>query len=135
ERVRQAVSMSWDRDLYIESFNNVANFTAEGLAVETRWNSSLGATNEGWWLDPKGKDFGPNARYFRHDLAEAKKLLAAAGYPNGINTASNYVRGPELYPDKRMFSVLDGMAGEGGFVAKPNPVDYTNDYIPNYRDT
>jgi len=34
-----------------------------------------------------------------------------------------------------MFSVLDGMAAEGGFVAKPNPVDYTNDYIPNYRDT
>jgi peptide/nickel transport system substrate-binding protein len=135
ERVRQAFSMSWDRDLYLDTIYNTGNLEKDGLPVAARWNSVLGGWWEGAWLDPQSKDFGPNAKFFKHDLAEAKKLLAAAGLPNGINTVSNYVRGPELYPDKRMFSVLDGMSGEGGFVAKPNPVDYTNDYIPNYRDT
>ena len=30
------------------------------------------------------KAFGPNAKYFKHDVAEAKKLLAAAGFANGL---------------------------------------------------
>ena len=57
---------------------------AEGLNVETRWNSHVVAVEQGLWLDPKGKDFGANAKYFQHDLTEAKKLLAAAGYASGI---------------------------------------------------
>ena len=80
ERVRQAFSMSIDRDLYMDTFLNVAKFQSEGLPVETRWNTGLAATFDGWWLDPKGKNFGPNAKYYKHDIAEAKKLLAAAGY-------------------------------------------------------
>jgi peptide/nickel transport system substrate-binding protein len=34
ERVRQAVSMSWDRDLYIDTLNNVSKFRSQGLDVE-----------------------------------------------------------------------------------------------------
>jgi len=37
ERVRQALSMSWDRDLWIDTFFNVPTFTAEGLPVESRF--------------------------------------------------------------------------------------------------
>jgi len=33
---------------------------------------------------PSGPDFGPNAKYFKYDPAEARKLLAAAGYPDGL---------------------------------------------------
>jgi ABC-type transport system substrate-binding protein len=134
ERIRQAFSLSWDRDLYLDAYYNVSKLQAEGLPVLTRWNSHVNASWEGTWLDPQGKDFGPNAKYFKHDPAEAKKLLAAAGFPNGIETLSNYVRGPELYPNKKIFSILDGMASEGGLVSKPHPVDYATEYIPNYRD-
>src|SRR5437870_689109 len=53
ERVRRAVSMSLDRDLYLETFFNVSRFEAAGLPVETRWNTALPATRDGWWQDPK----------------------------------------------------------------------------------
>src|SRR5439155_16390382 len=33
ERVRQAVSMSWDSDLWIDTFQNVSRFRSEGLPV------------------------------------------------------------------------------------------------------
>ena len=67
--------MSWDRDLYLDSFLAVSSLRSQGVPVETRWSSSADATYEGWWLDPKSKEFGPNARYYQHDVAEAKKLL------------------------------------------------------------
>ena len=78
ERVRQAYSMSLDRDLWIEALHNVSKFEAEGMSMETRWETRVGQEMVGWSLDPKDKDFGPNAKYFFHDIAEAKELLAAA---------------------------------------------------------
>jgi peptide/nickel transport system substrate-binding protein len=134
ERVRQAISMSLDRDLFIDTFNNVSKFESDGLLMTTRWNTGLAATFEGWWLDPKGKDFGPTAKYFQHDIAEAKKLLAAAGYPSGIkDVTSSYVTGPQLDVAKPA-QVIDGMIGEIGITSKVRSVDYGTEYIPIYRD-
>src|SRR5207302_7200595 len=104
-RVRQAISMSWDRDLYFDSLLNVSRFRSDGIPVETRWRTHYG-TGAGWWLDPKGKDFGPNAKYFQHNPGEAKKLLAAAGYPNGFEVTSNQVTGPELGPTPNHAAVI-----------------------------
>jgi len=73
DRVRQALSMSYDRDLWLDVFMNVSKFKAEGLPVETRWATHLNPGFIGWWLDPKSKDFGPNARYYQHDVAEADR--------------------------------------------------------------
>jgi peptide/nickel transport system substrate-binding protein len=135
ERVRQAVSMSWDRDLFIDTFYNVDKFTAQGLPVQTRWNSAMASLWDGWWLDPKGKDFGANAKYYQHNIAEAKKLLAAAGFPNGIqNVNSNHITTNELGLLPKHADVLDGMASEIGIASKINAVDYAKEYTPNYRD-
>jgi ABC-type transport system substrate-binding protein len=135
ERVRQAISMSWDRDLFIETFHNVSRFESEGLPLETRWSTALNPATEGWWLDPKSKDFGPNAKFFEHDLSEAKKLLAAAGYPNAIpDVTSNYVTGPELGDLPKWAEVVDGMVGEIGITPRVRSVDYLKEYAPLYRD-
>jgi ABC-type transport system substrate-binding protein len=133
ERVRQAVSMSWNRDVWIDAFFNVSSFRSEGLPVETRWNSALSSVWDGWWLDPQGKDFGPNAKNYFHNIAEAKKLLAAAGHPNGVETISTYIKGPER-DHQRLAETLDGMTADSGFKLTVNSADYAKEYIPIYRD-
>ena len=134
ERVRQAISMSYDRDLYLDTFHNVSTFASQGLPVETRWNSHIVATEEDLWLNPRGKDFGPNAKYFQHDIAEAKKLLAAAGYPNGIqNVNASQVAGPEL-PSAKHAEVINAFVSEIGITSKVNLIDYVKEYQTTYRN-
>jgi ABC-type transport system substrate-binding protein len=121
ERVRQALSMSWDRDQYIDTFFNVSKFRAEGLPVETAWNTVFGADLPftGWWLDPKSSDFGENAKYFQHNIAEAKKLLSAAGNPNPQALST------QRSADSDQITVLEGMASEAGFRFTTNVVNQT----------
>jgi ABC-type transport system substrate-binding protein len=125
--------MSWDRELFVDTFFDASKFAAQGLPIDVRWNTALAGNFEGWWLDPQKKDFGPNAKYFQHDPAEAKKLLAAAGFPNGLEVNSHYVTGPELGNPKQM-EVLDAMSQEVGITSKVRPIDYQKEYIPQYRD-
>ena len=73
-RVRQAVSMAINRDEFI-----TASYNGRG-----GWNTSIPWALSDWWLDPRGPDFGPNSKYFKYDPAESRKLLAAAGYPDGL---------------------------------------------------
>jgi hypothetical protein len=56
--------------------------------MTTRYNTVVGAGWEGCWIDPQGsKNFGANARYLtEYNVAEAKKLFSAAGYPNGFSS-------------------------------------------------
>jgi peptide/nickel transport system substrate-binding protein len=134
ERVRQAASMSWDRELYIDTLNNVQSLRDSGLPVETYWASSLSAGAGSWRLDPRSSDFGPNAKYYQHNVEEAKQLLAAAGYPNGLDVTSSYIPGPQLgtsYGDEAQ--ILEDMLRQVGFRPTANLIDYSSEY-PNYRD-
>ena len=71
-RVRQAVSLAIDRKGLIDS-------ALEGVGVV---NPPVAAALADWAL-PVDK-LGEGAKYYRHDPAEAKRLLTAAGYPNGF---------------------------------------------------
>jgi peptide/nickel transport system substrate-binding protein len=133
-RLRQALSMTIDRDLIIDVGYNTDALRREGFPVEKRWNSALPANYfAGWWLDPQGKDFGPNGVYFRRDLAEAKKLMAAAGYSGQEIIATS---APDQYGAAyaKDIEVIHGMAGEAGFRFTNNIVGYNAGYQPQYRD-
>jgi peptide/nickel transport system substrate-binding protein len=136
ERVRQAYSMALNRDLWIDVVYDTDTFRSQGLPVDTRWNTALpGSTDEGWWLDPKSKDFGPNAKYYEHNVAESKKLLAAAGYANGVEIQSHVVSSGLGVDFAKLVEILEGFAAEAGFKLTPNLIDYNTDYVPNYRDS
>jgi ABC-type transport system substrate-binding protein len=130
ERLRQALSMMVDRDLYISTMYNVDKFTSQGLSVETRWNTVFPA-NEPAWLDPQSSEFGPNAKYFKLDPAEAKKLVQATGR-SVIEAPFNTIPGLEYGPDyKREAEILKGMwESSGVFKFSTSLHDYTTDFIP-----
>ncbi len=71
-RVRQAMSMAIDRKAIIEAvFEGVGAMNPAVPAALREWSIPFDKLGEG-------------AKYYKHDPAEAKKLLAAAGYPNGF---------------------------------------------------
>ena len=71
-RVRYAMSMAIDR-------KNIIEATLEGVGA---MNPPVPAGLKEWSV-PFDK-LGEGAKYYKHDPAEAKKLRAAAGYPNGF---------------------------------------------------
>jgi peptide/nickel transport system substrate-binding protein len=70
--------MALDRDGYLR----VQDQTRKG-----DWHSHIAPAYPPFYMSPKGAEaeFGPNARFFKKDIAEAKKLLAAAGFPDGLS--------------------------------------------------
>ena len=71
-RVRQAMSLAIDRPGMGDAlFEGVGVFNPPVPAALREWSLPLDQLGEG-------------ARYYRHDPAEARRLLAAAGYPNGF---------------------------------------------------
>lgn len=69
ERVRRAVSMAFDRDAMLQ-----LSYDGQGV-----YHNIVPAHLGKWWLDPKSADAGDAGKYFKHDVREAKALLAAAG--------------------------------------------------------
>ena len=71
-RVRQAMSLAIDRKGIIDA-------TFEGVGA---FNPPVPAALKDWSIP--FDQLGEGAKYYKHDPAEAKRLLAAAGYPNGF---------------------------------------------------
>ena len=135
ERVRQAWVLTWDRDLFIETNFNVEAFRKEGLPMQTIMVNGLRDQSwPGWMLDPLSKDFGPNSKYFKPDLAEAKKLIAAAGYNNGIEHDVYTTTGYGAIFQKQ-FDVLVGMSRDSNlFKPTVRPLDFASVWNITFRN-
>jgi ABC-type transport system substrate-binding protein len=134
QRMRQALSMLIDRETYIDVLDNRENFRKDGLELPTAINTVIPAGWGDYWLDPtKQKDFGPNAVYLSYNVAEAKKLLAAAGFPNGFEFDFNFASGGQygaLYV--RQVDVLAGMFAAGGMKPKQSGVATASVWLDQY---
>jgi peptide/nickel transport system substrate-binding protein len=77
-RVRQAISLAVNRQAMIDA-------VLEGVGVS---NGAVPVALKDWAL--RVDQLGDGAKYYRHDPAAAKKLLAAAGYANGFSTTMDF---------------------------------------------
>jgi peptide/nickel transport system substrate-binding protein len=134
ERVRKAVSLLIDRDQFIDNFDNVPKFKNAGWPVETRWHSAISSGYDGYWLDPRSAEIGEGGQWFKYNPAEAKKLLAAAGYSGGISTDVTYISTGQYgltFPQQA--EVFKGMLeANGDFKLRQNNPDYQTEYLPKY---
>jgi ABC-type transport system substrate-binding protein len=125
QRVRQAASMLVDGDGYIDVIDNRKDFEEAGIDIPTAFNSVIAAGWNDFWLDPTDeKKFGANAKYLKYDPEEAKKLMAAAGYPNGFDYDmwfSNGLYGP-VYQES--VGLIAGMLNDGGMKGTQQGLPY-----------
>ena len=133
-RLRRAVSMAIDRDLMGEVLFDPKKFETLGVKLNVRWNAPLAAGYGDYYLDPKSSQFGPGGAYMQHNVAEAVKLLAAAGYSSakpfefdnvypGLQWGTNWPQRVEI---------LQSMVQKAGMKMNASSVDYVTDYTPNY---
>ncbi len=79
-RVRRAISHAVDRAAVIESVFLKGEPTPAISRGLPEWS-------------PRIDQLGPGAKYYRHDPKEARRLLAEAGYPQGLKTQLNVTPG------------------------------------------
>lgn len=137
ERVRQAWMLTYDRQTLLDVVGGISRFAAQGIEVKTTVEGLMpGNAWKGWYLDPRSKEFGPNSRYFKQDLAEAKKLLAAAGFANGVeHPFTAYFPGPGSPANQPSLDILTGFARDSGlFRFQINQINFNTEWLPNYQN-
>ncbi len=133
ERVRIAYMKTIDRDSFIAAAANTDQFASQGLPVQTFWEGAFGAGYySSAYLDPKSKDYGPNAKNFVFDIAEAKKMLEAAGLKTPLDIEQVYAApGPTSFPAAfyTRADIFMGMVENSGiFKVKRNLIQYQTEW-------
>jgi ABC-type transport system substrate-binding protein len=139
DRMRRAYMKTIDRDAFISAYYNIDKFAEAGLPVVSGWEGtvSLGVW-DGWYLDPKSKDFGPNAKNFEVNLADAKALIEATGAKTPFEFLENYAApGPTSFPAFYFTraEIFMGMLESSGFwKVKRNTMSWQSEWNTlNYR--
>jgi ABC-type transport system substrate-binding protein len=118
-RLRQAVSMLIDRGAIVDTFYNVPNFRAAGLPAEGLWHTHdyAGQPN---WIDPQknASELGEGGKFFQFNVAEAKKLISAAGR-DGFAFPFEYQTGAV----SKQYETIAGMIRDGGLRPEVKVID------------
>ena len=137
ERMRQAISYAWNKDLMTQVVFTTDKLEAQGIPANVRWSSALpsntiegfpNGTYEGYWLDPKDtKEFGENAKYYEYKPAEAKALIKAV---TGKDTFTFEHMAGFVFPSTNYgIDIFNGMVGDAGFNVTRKPMtaaDFTS---------
>ena len=130
KRLRQALSRSINRDLWIDTFYEVEKFRAEGIPMDSRWNTVLTHVWPGYWLDPQGDELGEAAINYQYDIEEAKKLVSAAGFPDGLELKAQYPLDGYSAAYRSRTEVIISFAAEIGLTLTVTPIGFTTDWRP-----
>lgn len=120
-RVRRAMSLAIDRD----GLNKLL-FDGQG-----GWDDvAIPAGFKYWWLDPKSPDMGPGAQWYKHDPAQAKQLLAAAGYDKGLSVTQHTT---DAYGAQyaQAIDAVGSMLQQAGITVKLVTDNYQSVWIPD----
>ena len=119
ERLRKAVSMLFDRDAMLQ-----LSWNGQGY-----WHNMVPAHLGKWRLDPKGPEMGEAGKWFKADPREAKALMTAAGFPNGIDV--RYIFTNNAYGERfnQWAEAVAQMLKEGGVRTQITIQDYNREYI------
>ncbi len=127
DRLRQAFSMTIDRDLLTQTIFASDVFEKAGIPIDIRWNTVVGVGESEYWLDPKSSEFGPNAKYFQLNLSEATKLVNAATGSNKVSDMINYPNPPTYGPAyQQAVQIIRNMANDGPFDLTNSHSDYAS---------
>ncbi len=111
DRVRKALRMSVDWNAIAAYFSNKGEFEANNLPVEIRMptHTRAGGSPYIYWLNPEKNELGDVSKFLLFNLAEAKKLMQAAGFNqpveiegwqhNGAQYGSTYQEQGDLSAD------------------------------------
>ncbi len=100
-RVRRAISHAMNRQELIAA-------VADGVG---RLNAAVPAGLQEWALPVD--QLGDGARYYRHDPAAAKRLLAEAGYPRGFATVMDFNNYGSTFMDDAIQLILKDLKAVG----------------------
>lgn len=139
-RLRQAFAMGIDRELVMDTLYDVSKVKAEGIDLKTYFYSAVQTSPGGvfggekaYWLDPRHKDFGANAKYYRYNIEEAKKLVSAAAGAGGVSFTAHYA---SQYGDdyRRSVEMFLGFGQDLGFRIKQDDTPLNSEFRPKYAD-
>ena len=125
-RVRRAISMSIDRNAILDVYHTPAAYKPLGIKLNNYWFNPVSPAYGEFWLDPLSSKFGPAARYLSHDVAEAKKLLTAAGYSNSKPLEYDIIEHPTSRENRA--ELLQAMWEKAGIKTKITPADYNSEW-------
>jgi peptide/nickel transport system substrate-binding protein len=115
ERLRQAISMMIDRDAIVKTL----------WKSEAGWGGFLPAGLTNWFLDPRSEQFGPSAKFFKHNPQEAKQLLSAAGFPDGFEETLHFANDSYGNLYNQQAEVIGRMLNDGGLRIKLSPESFS----------
>ena len=132
DRVRKALAMNMDADLWGDNFSNRVKFEAEGLPVETADFARAGPGYD-WWLDPSTDALGEAGKYLKYNPDEAHKMLVASGVKLPVESTYHFVPRPARDPLYEGMLGLYQASGDFKFTSKSWPE--FNIYLNEIRNT
>ncbi|MPZ50477.1 MAG: hypothetical protein GEU75_14460 [Dehalococcoidia bacterium] len=96
-RIRIALQKTIDFDAIVDFTSNREAFAAAGIEVDISFTTHSPRILS-FWLDPRKGELGEASSNYLYDVAAAKKLVEAAGYPDGFEIPMNALTGSNEEP-------------------------------------